>query len=706
MQSIGMIFYILLFGGIAGAIWIGCGRDNAETDISLCGFKSVLFFSAGIYFIVSAIKLYLGEAYNTLPESFWDIESATYLHYGIVFSAVSVAAPLLTKRLFSVNGYRFICLFDFICVIVLSVSYLLFGRIDNRTYCISYAICLAAGWGLPFLYHGQIAYPDKTAVRKNFLEALPFTGAWVVMVGICLPSELFINNPEEFTGSYVIFFLIMLIGSILWTVLLTLLSVLLTPEKLFKIIYLPVAGMGCAGYLQGMFFNGTLTAMNGDKQAWPVRTVILNGCVWIAVLLTVVIGGYRRAAVRKAVKHLCIYISLIQIATSGWLVFTSSDLRNGNKNAAITNKGSLELAQDTNVLVFVLDNFDSSWFEEIYKEENSIPESLADFTYYRNGTSQFAHTSTGIPYMLTGVPWDSRGGESYSEYAYRNSDVFERIAGQGTDVRIFTQPALMSDRLCRNLDNYSDGVTRNYHPGKTFLTMIKTSLYRTAPFLMKPLYEYYSSDITEMTYNDDIWNIDNDLPFYHNMTGNGLSISENENAFRFYHMRGAHAPCYLTEDLKYEPTGRGSSRESQGKGCLKIVYEFMEQMKALGKYEDATIIITADHGQADILDSEKYGGKPDRTSRPLFLVKKPKEHHAAMNISEAPVSQAELIPTILDAFGMEYASYGRTFEEIPADERRARRYIDDYYDRSIEYVIDGHAADIESWSIESAVYYE
>lgn len=48
-----------------------------------------------------------------------------------------------------------------------------------------------------------------------------------------------------------------------------------------------------------------------------------------------------------------------------------------------------------------------------------------------------------------------------------------------------------------------------------------------------------------------------------------------------------------------------SSRNAQGTGSLKIVYEYLEQLRALGKYEDTTIIITADHGVGKIVDTEK-----------------------------------------------------------------------------------------------------
>lgn len=99
-------------------------------------------------------------------------------------------------------------------------------------------------------------------------------------------------------------------------------------------------------------------------------------------------------------------------------------------------------------------------------------------------------------------------------------------------------------------------------------------------------------------------------------------------------------------------------------------------------------------------------GQPDRTSRPIFIVKKPYETNEIMQISEAPVSQAELIPTIMRALGVDWKQYGRCFDEIEENERRERMYVDIYSYFKVQYVINGNAADIDSWNIKSAEYYK
>ncbi|MDE6052308.1 MAG: hypothetical protein K2G55_00800, partial [Lachnospiraceae bacterium] len=300
MQSVGMILYILLFGIIAGGIWTVLNRDCIEDSMKLYSLKSVLFFFAGIYFTVSAIKSYLDEAEITLTESFWDVVGRTYLHYGIVFIAISIVVPLLMKRLFSSYGYHLVHIFDFIYVAVIVIELLLFGRINNKNYCILYVFCMLVGGFISFyndnrpirtskyirknlVYHHPIEYIGREEFKSRFIEALPFVSAWVVMTGVYFPNELYIHNIEEFVGNYAAFFLIMLIGSVAEILLLMVVFLLFLPKKLFRVMYLLFAGISCAGYLQSMFLNGTLNTMNGEEQIWPVHKLFVNICIWIVI---------------------------------------------------------------------------------------------------------------------------------------------------------------------------------------------------------------------------------------------------------------------------------------------------------------------------------------------------------------------------------------------------------------------------------------
>lgn len=704
MQNLMIFLYLLLFSLISTVLWICISEKRRKEWKSQQSVKEIIFFFLCNFFLISAAKTLLGGAESTLFESFWDIEVRTYINYGIPLLAFSLIAPVVIRFLFKDKSVKLISSFDAIIFIALILVLISRGKISNSGYSVAFIVSVCIALLYSVFDKKEMEYIGKIEYKKYILGMLPVIAAWGVTIGIYLPNELYLANYSQFSGSYGVFLAITFFGSIICGLAILLVGVLLLPKKLFKLFNLLLAGIICMGYLQIMFLNGELKALDGVDQIWSAGTQAVNLAIWMLVIIFVVVVGYKKELVEKACKILCIYIALIQIVTLGVLIVTT-DYSSEQSQEAMTTQGSLELAPDGNVLVFVLDCFESSWFEDIVEEDVSIIEPLADFTYYRNGTSQFAHTDNAIPYMLTGVAWKEDIAGNYPGYAYENSDALRKIAEQGYDIGIYTGASYLSDSAKILTTNYSDNVQRVYAPVETLKLMTKASMYKMVPFTLKPEYLYYSGDVFSLAKSDEVWNIDNDLLFYNSLIQRGLIINEElENTFRFYHMRGPHAPFYLSGDIKYEPTGREVTLSSQGRGSLKIVYEYLEQMKELGIYDDATIIITADHGQGYILDSDKTSGKPDRTSRPIFIVKKPNEHGEAMKVSNAPVSQAELLPTVLEAAGVDRSNYGRTFAEISEEEQRERMYVDVYSYFTVQYTINGDAADINSWDIKKAVY--
>ena len=138
---------------------------------------------------------------------------------------------------------------------------------------------------------------------------------------------------------------------------------------------------------------------------------------------------------------------------------------------------------------------------------------------------------------------------------------------------------------------------------------------------------------------------------------------------------------------------------SQSRGALKIVYEYIQNMKKLGIYDDATIIITADHGQ-NLHIGEKSINLDDceLTSNPILYVKLPNEHNDKVKYSNAPVSHTEFAATVINAVGGNADLYGRMFNQISEDESRERVFIfnGDIYQK---YLISGDVNDISFWKL-------
>lgn len=690
-----LFLFMFLFVVISTAIWFGLNRNKSNRR-EIAEFARVFFFFFCIeHFILSAVKWYLGSGSDTLFESFWDIELRTYIHYGIPLFIVSIVAPLVLKALKEDLGRKLTSMFIAWIFPGIFIAFFVMGGISNAIYCALFLLCGVFSVLTTFLHKKECIYFQKQEYRKILLGSLPFLGSWVMMHGIYLPNELYLGNLDEFVGEFGSFFLIMLIGSCLLTIGISVAGIMLLPKSVYKGMSLTIAAITIMSYIQSMFLNGKLSILNGSEQEWSVVSKMTNIVIWICVIGIILALGYIKKNMERIVGGICIYIALIQVVSLGYLVLTTN-ISQRQQQGALTTDNSLELAEGNNVLVFVLDRFESLWMQELLNDQEEFLEPLSDFTFYRNATSQFADTVNSIPYMLTGTQCPEGMELEYREYAYSNSNFLSDMKQQNYDLGIYTNASYVSESVYKLTTNYKEDIKRNYNILQTFMTMWKCSMYKTTPFFIKPMHAYYTSDIVEMVCEKDVWSIENDIPFYESLRKEGLTVTDNyPNAFRFYHMRGAHEPYYLSEELQYNRTGRDVGLYTQIKGSLKIVYEYLNQLKALDKYDDTTIIITADHGQqVEFVEEE---GKPNKTLMPTILVKQPGERHESIVYSEIPVSHTEFLATVAKAGGLDWKDYGNSLDEVSEVDTKERVCVSLWYGHIIKYTINGDARNLDNW---------
>ena len=94
------------------------------------------------------------------------------------------------------------------------------------------------------------------------------------------------------------------------------------------------------------------------------------------------------------------------------------------------------------------------------------------------------------------------------------------------------------------------------------------------------------------------------------------------------------------------------------RGCMKQVRDYLAQLKDLERYEDAAILILADHGTETV-------------HRPMLLLKRPGAS-GALTVSEAPVSYADL-PATYTAL-LTGTDNDEALWNVPADTPRTRLY--------------------------------
>lgn len=699
-QYAGVIALCIVPGILAAFVHKKCAEYN-EFDI-----KNIYYYSIINCCVMSFLKMALGDGGRTIFSSFHLIEGKTYLHYGVPLVILAFILPMMISRILG-NHKRnellkhFGSTFSFLVGIV----FLGIGEITN-IHCVIIAICSLV-FSVIVLFFGKEAVKfSVTETKKERIGfLLPIILLWTVTVLIFEPNQLLLHNLEEFTIPYVDFFCIMLVESIILAVIYMLMGVFILSDRQFKAFGTIIFGVCVAGYIQGNFLNGDMLLMDGTVQTWTNVQKIMNSILWIAMIAVAFFinyNGRHRTACKRIVQCVCIYISLMQVLSLIFMIVTTEFPKKENE-FVLTTTGMLELNQKNNVVVFVLDWFDRQIMDDILEQDPQFTDNLKDFTDYTNTTSCYAYTSLAVPYLLTGVEWEyGMDAKTYCDYAYENSSLLHDIQNENYSIGIYTGSEYVGTSVNNMILNYSNVFTQTLGYKKAFDVMNNTSKYKMAPFAAKQLYFYTTDDIRQIVINSGEYSIDNDIIFHDELSRNKLSVDDSDaynGAFRFYHLKGAH-PLFTMNEA-FEEVKENGTQLSQSRGAIKLVYQYIEEMKKLGVYDSATIIITADHGQnRSVMKKTEIAGSYGMTSTPILYVKLSGEHHEnGPKTSTAPVSHTEFMATVAQAVGADERNYGRTFAQVPENEERNREFTyvmlpDKKYKK---YVIRGDANDAADW---------
>lgn len=669
--------------------------------------KYIFFYAVVFYGAMSVIKALMGEGKETLFSSFHDIEPATYIHYGIPLTVMVIVLPILIKLiLMDEKRQLFINLFLSTFSFIIGLEFLIWGIIDTYNYIIICVVTLLTALGFVFFHTKAPEFYEKNTFKDRLTFILPIILLWTVTVLIFEPNQLLLNNLEEFSIPYWDFLGIMSIQGGILIVVYTLIGVFVLSKSQLRAFGTVIFGITVGGYVQGNFLNGEMLLMDGTVQTWTNLQKWINSIIWFAIIVAAIFMNYNvkhKKICKRIVQVVCGYICLMQLLSLVFIIATTK-FPDEETEFVLTSDKMLELDEENNVIVFVLDWFDRQIMNDIEEQSPDFTQKLKDFTDYTNTTSCYPFTSLSIPYLLTGIEWEyGMEAAEYCEYAYQNSHLLDDMEHQDYSIGIYTDSVYIGDCAKHKLLNYSDEIIKKLSFKKAFYVMNDTSKYKMAPFAAKQFYFYTTDDIDEIVANDGEYSINNDIIFHNALQKNKLSFDTTKDysgAFRFYHLKGAH-PLFTMND-EFEEVKENGTQLSQSRGALKIVYEYIDEMKKLGIYDNATIIITADHGQnRNVMRKSEISTDYDMTSTPILFVKLPSQHNEEGPVkSMAPVSHTDFMATVMEAAGGEARKYGRTFSQIEVNENRERIFVrvwppDKRYER---YIINGDANNPEFWT--------
>ena len=492
------------------------------------------------------------------------------------------------------------------------------------------------------------------------------------IVSYCLlgPLEIYFGNKKDFQFAYMDFFWpFLLLAVSAWIIISLVISVF--PEKMNRVLGACILGVGVASYIQNMFMNIKLSETNGAPMNWESlgSYPVINGLIYGAIVIVIVSLSF---VAKKYWNIIAMgggaFLSAVQLVAVVSLLITAPTT-DGNESLGLQESGEkqFQVATDSNVIVFVLDTFGTAQVKRILEQYPDALDSFSDFTYYDNADCHYYVTFPSMTHLLTGSEFDFN---STSERWLRESwasqravDFYDKLKQEQYECNLYSPEIGYVYGSIENLVGKFDNVKPMEHIVHRWPLMKKIgkmSIYRYVPYFAKPYFEVLTKDFSKVT---DIKEgravISDNGEFYQCLAEERLSINSNmKNAFIVQHLFGAHAPYTIDAEAR---TVEESTQLETGRGLLTIVSEYFQQLKDLGVYDNATIIVMADHGAWHGNDTQ-----------PVFFIKEKKETHDEMAANSAPVSWDDFQATILSIIGKDYSGYGTSIYDWKEGDERKR----------------------------------
>ncbi len=447
--------------------------------------------------------------------------------------------------------------------------------------------------------------------------------------------------------------------------------------RAFDIALLVMFALGLCAYVQVMTMNGALPSADGKAVDWGsfAGITVVSALVWVALVAAVLVLGHRkRLLARAGAAAVSVFLIVVQaVGVAGLFVAPPAQGEDalgaaaGGEPIRVTQEGLFEVSEKGNVVVFVLDMFDTRQMQHLLDGNPAAFDELSDFTLFTNVSGSMIPTRYAVPYLLTGqFPREDELFSQYLSERYARSSFLDGINEAGYSVGLYSDTLgfeyLPSDEVQRVAD-----LTENLHEVAspridnvgTVLTLWKCALYRDSPWLLKRFFWFYTDEVNNNMVEQNVavgaagddaaegsgdgatgdgaaetpYTID-DARYYRSLCDRGLEVREGgSGAFRFIHLLGAHYPYSMDENAQ-DVGVDNSTLDAQSLGALHIVEEYVRQLKDAGVYDNTTVIVTADHG-------EWYCTMQlDEPTSPLLMVK-PAANDGALGQEGGALGQGE-----------------------------------------------------------------
>ncbi len=553
------------------------------------------------------------------------------------------------------------------------------------------------------------------------------------------PAQIYYGNVMDFPMSFREVLPSLLAAALLGTLLLTGALMALPSGRVRGVGLTLLLALGFLAWFQGNVLLWPYGVLDGRPIDWAAHR--LHGLVDAVVWCLVLAGAFAfRFVSRIGATASVVFIILqaggiaIQAARSPdrWIDRTSFD-----------DSARFLFSRDRNVVILVLDTFQSDLFQELLDEDPGLAERFRGFTFFRNSVGGFPNTAASIPLILSGRYYDNampfqefvrstyrtaslpQALKAASFHVYYNNPYFwpSLYADERTASNTRTKTFEWHDRLPRQraAQLMGLGVLRSLpQPGKRLLyespAVAAPRLEADGGDESSPASAPFGGVARPTAAHQQL--AAGDAPFFRKFASQA-SVAMKTPTFKYFHVWGIHPP--LTHDENLRPQTLPFTRQNakrQAKGILHLLETFLDTFIDRHIYDETLLFIVGDHGTSfhprlvtvDDGIRTRPSAIPVATEHsfglPLVLLK-PIGAQGPMRVSDAPVSLSDIPQTVASALGLPAGFPGESMlaPSLPTDrQRRVLRYgpeafrlTEPYFPPLTEYVVSGFSWLDESW---------
>jgi hypothetical protein len=603
---------------------------------------------------------------------------------------------------------------------------------------------------------------DAAAWKKNITPILFSVSSFILTLFLFNPARIYIGNFMEFSSLFhesMLFFLA--VSLVLTLILFTTVLMLSRHQKTCRIIVSILTASAFLMWLQGNIILWQYGVLNGKDIEWNrlIHYGIIDSALWIGLMAFSIIKADFIFRISRFMSFVLIIVQLL--ATSyAWISMPKDQSFKQQESNADT---LFLFSEHVNVIVIVLDTFQSDIFQDIMLEHDDLKASFDGFTYFRNSLAGFDGTIGSIPNMLTASNYDNsipyldfvkqsyldnslpktlkEYGFSIDLYPILKYTVYNDYSGiPSTGKKLADRAAFLKEQafivdlaMFRSVPHFAKELIYNHQ--RWFLSGIVERHQNAGNAHTIPKEgEQESAESCNLQYSRELKNTKTmmgkywDATFINKMVPSS-GIVKNTDTFKFYHLNGLHLQLMMNENLEYEELQPcRADMKRQGTGILKLAAILLERLKQLKVYDNSLIFIVGDHG-CGISDAKinvtPYGDNFNTSGPyvgnfqcfkacgiPLILVKR-MNSTGELRISDAPVSLGDIPQTVVDELGLDANFPGKSMFRVKENEDRERIYRAfvgpqedvEYLAPLYEYSVNGFSWDDTSWRETGNIYY-